>query len=228
MESSFETPRRNRHQNNDELHLTGAISTSTAPSTSTPTNHHPSSSSQHPGALLVGRPAASSSSGAPVSPAHRSPASTMDGTPLRASATSMQHNYTRSSPAVGYDGSLGSHFGATTPNTDHGAFASPTSQKYVPNNLKRPGPSAPLGLADIRPRADSAVEGAQGATPWLYDTMSATPTNSNYLAPWALYAFDWCKWPAHNHDAGKVAIGSYLEDGHNFVGLYIPCMRVDG
>jgi WD repeat-containing protein 68 len=57
-----------------------------------------------------------------------------------------------------------------------------------------------------------------GANPYSYDGANAVPTNSNYLAPWAIYAFDWCKWPAQNHDAGKVAVGSYLEDGHNFVG----------
>ena len=44
------------------------------------------------------------------------------------------------------------------------------------------------------------------------------PSNSNYLAPWPVFAFDWCKWgvPGGN-SAGKIALGSYLEDTHNFV-----------
>jgi len=50
-----------------------------------------------------------------------------------------------------------------------------------------------------------------------YEFANAQPTPSNYLAPWALYAFDWCKWQTHGNSAGKVAIASYLEDGHNFV-----------
>lgn len=80
---------------------------------------------------------------------------------------------------------------------------------------------SPLGLADIRP-VDSA-EGPQSANPYSNDGFPAFPTNSNYLAPWAVYAFDWCKWPVQQQSsgdsAGKMAIGSYVEDGHNFVRL---------
>jgi WD repeat-containing protein 68 len=50
-----------------------------------------------------------------------------------------------------------------------------------------------------------------------YELANMQPTMSNYLAPWVLYAFDWCKWQPGGNSAGKVAIGSYLEDGHNFV-----------
>ncbi|CAI4219360.1 unnamed protein product [Parascedosporium putredinis] len=78
-----------------------------------------------------------------------------------------------------------------------------------------PGKYAPLGLADIRPRADSTMsDGVPGSM--AYEFANAQPTPSNYLAPWALYAFDWCKWQTHGNSAGKVAIASYLEDGHNF------------
>ncbi|ERS97833.1 WD repeat-containing protein 68 [Sporothrix schenckii 1099-18] len=85
----------------------------------------------------------------------------------------------------------------------------------VPNVL-RPGGSrnTPLGLADIRPRADSSLS---DGFPGGYDQANAQPGSSNYLAPWALYAFDWCKWPSTGNGAGKLAIGSYLEDGHNFI-----------
>lgn len=90
----------------------------------------------------------------------------------------------------------------------------------VPNVL-RPGGSrnTPLGLADIRPRADSSLS---DGLPGSYELASAQPGTSNYLAPWALYAFDWCKWPSQGSGAGKMAIGSYLEDGHNFVALPLP------
>lgn len=79
---------------------------------------------------------------------------------------------------------------------------------------------SPLALADIRPRADSGNdEGLM--TPNTFQNLSSEPTNCNYLAPWAIYAFDWCKWPVHKQglgdSAGKMAIGSYLEDGHNYV-----------
>ncbi|KAG7115846.1 hypothetical protein HYQ44_020260 [Verticillium longisporum] len=52
-----------------------------------------------------------------------------------------------------------------------------------------------------------------------YDLANAQPGASNYLAPWALYAFDWCKWTPQGNSAGKLAVGSYLEDGHNFQAL---------
>jgi WD repeat-containing protein 68 len=135
------------------------------------------------------------------------------------SALGLSHNYTRSSPAAGFDGQGGyPPFSATTPNTDQGHFTSANNQKYTP--AQRQVSNTPLGLADIRPRADSGLaDGLPGANPYSYDGANATPTNSNYLAPWAIYAFDWCKWPAQNHDAGKLAVGSYLEDGHNFVSL---------
>ena len=54
-----------------------------------------------------------------------------------------------------------------------------------------------------------------------YSSEPTAPTTSNYLAPWPVYAFDWCKWPIQNQQigdsAGKMALGSYVEDGHNFV-----------
>ncbi len=143
-------------------------------------------------------------------------------TPLRPQAGSLSHNrsYSRSSPATGqHDGPAYQAYSATTPGGSEvgNQFSTPSSLKYVPGQQRNVS-NTPLGLADIRPRADSNLaEGLPGANPYSYDGASAAPTNSNYLAPWAIYAFDWCKWPAHNNDAGKVAVGSYLEDGHNFV-----------
>ena len=81
------------------------------------------------------------------------------------------------------------------------------------------GPShSPLNLTDIRSRAVSdANDGAAGTTTLL--NYSDAPTNSNYLAPFATYAYDWCKWPVlgGGSGAGKMAVGSYLEDPHNFI-----------
>lgn len=77
---------------------------------------------------------------------------------------------------------------------------------------------SPLALADIRPRADSSLDDAFGGASGFNGSPEKLPTNSNYLAPWAAYAFDWCKWPVHGgNNAGKIAIGSYLEDPHNYV-----------
>lgn len=171
---------------------------------------------QIPGSLQPGRPglmtantiSSNSSNSQALSHEHYS-------TPLRTTAPGFSQYYTRSSPA-GYDSQAYAPFTPTTSNgNDH---TSPTSHKYAPQNSQRNLTNAPLGLADIRPRAHSGVsDGFVGANPYSFDGTSSAPKNSNYIAPWAVYAFDWCKWPTQGHDAGKVALGSYLEDGHNYV-----------
>lgn len=131
---------------------------------------------------------------------------------------SMSHGYSRSSPAAGYDAPGGYH--AYTPTTPSGVsssqFMSPTDAKYNAPGSQRNISNTPLGLADIRPRADSSMsDGTPGGLG--YDVAGAQSGTSNYLAPWAIYAFDWCKWAPQANGAGKLAVGSYLEDGHNFV-----------
>jgi DDB1- and CUL4-associated factor 7 len=79
---------------------------------------------------------------------------------------------------------------------------------------------SPLGLADIRPRADTGFsDGPMSPTTISELDAPPVPTNSNYLAPWPIYAVDWCKWPPKQNSlqAGKIALGSYLEDNHNYV-----------
>ena len=233
----FDNQRRSRHP--DELHLTpsatnmasqrGPLSprdyTPAGPRISleqaTPEGSQYQTSGQLPGSLQPGRPAPISANTSPNVPTMPQMSQDQYSTPSRSSALGLSHNYTRSSPAVGFDGQGYTPFTPTTPGgTDQGHFSSPTTQKYTPQNTQRAVSNTPLGLADIRPRADSGLsDGLPGANPYSYDGANAVPTNSNYLAPWAIYAFDWCKWPAQNHDAGKVAVGSYLEDGHNFVWL---------
>lgn len=227
----FETPRRNRHP--DELHLPpggtpsqrGPLSPREYPTTgphinleqATPEGSQYQGGGQLPGSLQPGRPGAVSINTAPALPtAPQSMSQDHYATPSRSSALGLSHNYTKSSPAAGFDGQGYPPYSSTTPGTEQGQFTSPTTQKYTP--AQRTISNTPLGLADIRPRADSSIsDNLPGANPYSYDGVNATPTNSNYLAPWAIYAFDWCKWPAQSHDAGKLAVGSYLEDGHNFV-----------
>ncbi|TAQ91139.1 hypothetical protein B7494_g499 [Chlorociboria aeruginascens] len=231
----FETPQRSRHT--DELHMSGATNIATLRGALSPRDYTPSGprisleqatpdTSQYPGAgqlpgsLQPGRPAAMSSNTAPAVPTiSQSMSQEQYTTPSRSSTVNLSHNYTRSSPAGGFEGQGYAPFSATTPTSkDQSHFASPTNSKYTTQAAQRAISNTPLGLADIRPRADSSLsDGLPGANPYSYDGANAIPTNSNYLAPWAIYAFDWCKWPAQNHDAGKVAVGSYLEDGHNFI-----------
>lgn len=173
---------------------------------------------QLPGSLQPGRPGPTSANTAPNVPTiPLALPQEQYSSPSRSSALGLSHNYTRSSPA-NFDGQPYTPYTPTTPNTEQGQFGASSTQKFNPQSTQRNVSNTPLGLADIRPRADSSLsEGLPGANPYSYDGANAVPTNSNYLAPWAIYAFDWCKWPAQNHDAGKVAVGSYLEDGHNFV-----------
>jgi DDB1- and CUL4-associated factor 7 len=233
----FENQRRSRHP--DELHLSSATNMASQRGALSPRDYTPAGprislehaapeASQYtsaglPGSLQPGRPGPITANTAPNVPTMpQTMAQEQYSSPSRSSALGLSHNYTRSSPAAGFDGQGYTAFTPTTPGgTDQGHFTSPTTQKYTPQSTQRAVSNTPLGLADIRPRADSGLsEGLPGANPYSYDGANAVPTNSNYLAPWAIYAFDWCKWPAQNHDAGKVAVGSYLEDGHNFVGFY--------
>ncbi|KAM3083945.1 hypothetical protein ACMFMG_001945 [Clarireedia jacksonii] len=221
----YETPRRMRHPDEAQTNMAsqrGPLSPRDygqgvpriKPEEVTPEPAQYPNTAQLPGPLQPGRPSAISTNTAPSVP-------TMPhdqySTPSRTSNMGLSHNYTRSSPA-GFDSQGYGQFQATTPGgTEQSQFSTP-SQKYTPQPSQRTVSNTPLGLADIRPRGDSGLsDGLPGANPYSYDGASATPTNSNYLAPWALYAFDWCKWPAQNNEAGKVAIGSYLEDGHNFI-----------
>ncbi|KAI9794266.1 MAG: hypothetical protein M1816_006192 [Peltula sp. TS41687] len=132
---------------------------------------------------------------------------------------SHSHSYSRSSPSGGLD----SQKYVPYPGTPETAKYPHTNPKYTPTQSQGAISSSPLGLADIRPRAGSGFsDGPTSANPYSYDEDSFVSTDSSYQAPWAIYAFDWCKWPVHNYGggngaAGKVAVGSYLEDGHNYI-----------
>lgn len=141
-------------------------------------------------------------------------------TPPKHGSLSLSHSYSRSSPSAHYEAG-GPGYLPYTPTTPGGTatssqFMSPTEPKYAPSGSQRNISNTPLGLADIRPRADSSLSDGLPGTPG-YELASTQSRTSNYMAPWALYAFDWCKWTPHANSGGKLAIGSYLEDGHNFV-----------
>lgn len=143
----------------------------------------------------------------------------------------LSHSYSRSSPAAAaYDGPSNPGFSPYTPTTPNAGgpsssqFMSPADRRYDAPGSQRNISHTPLGLADIRPRADSSLSDGMPAG-FDLGTQNAPQGTSNYMAPWASYAFDWCKWAPQGNGAGKVAIGSYLEDGHNFVSCPISSTR---
>ncbi|THY90287.1 WD40 repeat-like protein [Aureobasidium pullulans] len=114
-----------------------------------------------------------------------------------------QHSHSRSSPA-GLD-------------QKYIAFSTTPTKGY--NSVTPSSSHSPLGLADIRPRTNSDLLSRAGmhSAGAVYD-YGPSQTNCSYMAPWAAYSFDWCKWPVPNgNSCGKMAIGSYLEDPHNFI-----------
>ncbi|PVH91638.1 WD40 repeat-like protein [Periconia macrospinosa] len=126
------------------------------------------------------------------------------------------HSYSRSSPAgLGPDQKYIPF--SNTPENPKYTAATP-SQKYYPSTPSGAASNSPLGLADIRPRAlSNMTEDAMGTSSIFNDT-DRVPSNSNYVTPWPAYAFDWCKWNVHGgNSAGKMAVGSFLEDTHNFI-----------
>ncbi|KAF2205899.1 WD40 repeat-like protein [Delitschia confertaspora ATCC 74209] len=127
------------------------------------------------------------------------------------------HTYSRSSPAgLGPDQKY-IPFTNTPENTKYTA-GTPAQKYYSASTPSGAASNSPLGLADIRPRANSSMADDTLGNNTLFSEENRIPSNSSYLAPWGVYAFDWCKWsvPGGN-SAGKMAIGSYLEDTHNFI-----------
>ena len=194
-------------------------------------NHYSSTGSALPGALQPGRPGASASMTAPSSvptlPPLQNP--NQQSSSSRPATANHAHSYSRSSPA-GLDQPKYAPFISTPENAK---YASPPSHKYTSSQTGQ-GDSlySPLGLADIRPLTEGGIGDPQSANPYQSDGYPTVATNSNYLAPWPLYAFDWCKWPVQNQQlgdsAGKMAIGSYVEDGHNFVCILSLLLSTSG
>lgn len=220
QQGSREPPR------NHSFHTLSEFASSAAPGISvhqaTPQkNQHPTSvaSSTLPGPLQSGRPGPPSinttSSIVPSLP--QTPGQTSRHPDFaRASSGTQIHGYSRSSPA-----GLEQKYAPYINTPENSKYASTSSHKYTSQTPKADPSYSPLGLAEIRAHSESAMtDTPSSANPYLNDL----PTNCNYLAPWAVYAFDWCKWPVQQQSssdgAGKMAIGSYVEDGHNFVGCF--------
>ena len=187
------------------------------------TPQHPGSvaSNPIPGTLqpgLAGRPAPlAASNTAPILPTLPQISTQLQQPSLSARPMTLNHthSYSRSSPGA-MDQPRYKPF-SNTP--EQSKYTSPPSG-YMPQTPQGPSSYSPLGLADIRPRADtifSDIPFSPGVA--QENDVGHYPQNSNYLAPWPIYAVDWCKWPprSSNGSAGKVAIGSYQEDSHNYV-----------
>lgn len=178
------------------------------------------SGSSLPGALQPGRPGPPTINTAPSSIPGLSQSSNQPQSAhsARSSTGGQAHSYSRSSPA----GMDQQKYVPYTNTPESSKYASTPTHKYSSQTPQGDSIYSPLGLADIRPLADQEMsDGPSSANPYSNDGLLSVPTNSNYLAPWAVYAFDWCKWPVQQHvskdGGGKMAIGSYVEDGHNFV-----------
>lgn len=124
------------------------------------------------------------------------------------------HGHSRSSPA-GFEQSKYQQQG-TTESRKYASSPGGNIQAY-PQGSKY----SPLGLADIRPPGELLPDAAALSPAFrAFNEEAQAPTNSNYVAPWPIYAVDWCKWPIPGGTGsfcGKVAIGSYLEDNHNYI-----------
>lgn len=124
------------------------------------------------------------------------------------------HGHSRSSPA-GFDQSVYKQHGGM-----EGSKYPSSPGEYTPQTPQG-SKYSPLGLADIRPPGEHLLGDSlmsPGSLPYNGETQ--IPTNSNYVAPWPIYAVDWCKWPMTGSSSsfgGKLALGSYLEDNHNYV-----------
>ena len=183
-----------------------------------PGNPHPNAGL--PGALQSGRPGASSAvtapSTVPTLPPLQNPYQP-NSSSRPATANTQTHSYSRSSPA-GLDQPKYAPF---IPTPESGRYPLTPNHRYNSSQAGQ-GDSlySPLALADVRALHENGGLDPYASTP--FPTEPTVATKSNYLAPWPVYAFDWCKWPVSNHQggdsAGKMALGSYVEDGHNYVG----------
>ncbi|KAK0820979.1 hypothetical protein LTR87_003683 [Friedmanniomyces endolithicus] len=183
----------------------------------------PSNAGGIPGALQPGgssRPGPSSAFTAPMTVPTlqaQQPQYTQSQPPSR--SNTIGHSHSRSSPA-GMNDAQQRYVPFNQTPTQTPVASNPKAYNLSHTQTPVGGPShSPLNLTDIRSRAVSdANEGFSGGTGTLL-SYSEAPTNSNYLAPFPTYAYDWCKWPVSNNSgsAGKMAIGSYLEDPHNFI-----------
>jgi WD repeat-containing protein 68 len=186
-----------------------------APSSNVPGSLQPGSNSQRPGPAS----AYTAPTTVPTMPhistnAQQYTLPTRSNTMNASHSSHPSHTYSRSSPA-----GLEQKYIPFSNTPENPKYAATPGQKYYTATTPSGAASnSPLGLADIRPRANSNMENETLGGGTFFNDSDRVPSNSNYLAPWGVYAYDWCKWPVHGgNSAGKMAVGSYLEDTHNFV-----------
>ncbi len=228
-QSSKDLPRPTSYRSTQEVGagLTPGINVQQATPQANQFSNAPGSSL--PGALQPGRPGPPTINTAPSSIPGLSHSSNQPQSAhsARSSTGGQAHGYSRSSPA----GMDQQKYVPYTNTPESSKYTSTPTNKYSSQTPQGDSIYSPLGLADIRPLADQEMsDGPSSANPYSNDGLLSVPTNSNYLAPWAVYAFDWCKWPVQQHvlkdGGGKMAIGSYVEDGHNFVSHGLSFSRI--
>ena len=188
---------------------------------STPQQASSAANNPLPGNLQPGqanRPPMMATNTAPILPTLPQITTQMQHPPMSARPSTMNtsHSYSRSSPGA-FEQPKYKPF-SNTP--EQQKYTSPTTGNYMSQMSGGPPSYSPLGLADIRPRADTNFSDMSFSPGTIQDSeVVPHSTTSNYSASWPIYAADWCKWPPRstNGAAGKIAIGSYLEDNHNFI-----------
>lgn len=138
----------------------------------------------------------------------------------RSSTGRQAHSHSQSSP-TGMDQQ---EYFSCTNTPENSKYTSATTDKCSSPAPEGDSTHSLLGLADMAPFVDQEIsDGHSSADPYSEDEQLSVPTNSNYMAPWGVYALAWCKWPVQQHESkyggGKMAIGSFIEEGHNFVSI---------
>lgn len=103
-----------------------------------------------------------------------------------------------------------------------GDSASTSSTKYTPSSSMQ---GSSIASGDRKYNHPNSLPTYNSSTVNQSDPYAGAvgSTNGRYLAPWGIFAVDWCKWPVSPGGNGlggfgRVAIGSYSEDSHNCVG----------
>ncbi|KAF8471721.1 WD40-repeat-containing domain protein [Kalaharituber pfeilii] len=96
-----------------------------------------------------------------------------------------------------------------------------STSKYTPSSMQS---SSGAGSGERKYNHPNSLPSYTSSTVNHVDPYAGTigSANGRYLAPWAIFAVDWCKWPVVPGGNGlggfgRVAIGSYSEDSHNCI-----------
>lgn len=123
---------------------------------------------------------------------------------LNTSSSSVSNRDNSAVSAGGDPGRKYTHPGALTPTY-------PSSSQHSSSHSHSSAAHLGMGLSGLTSPATSTRE--------REETAVGAVGNGKWMSPWSLYALDWCKWQPTNGGYGRVAIGSYAEDSHNYVSL---------